>query len=90
MLDEISDICSHDLQQIWNDEILKNCQFPENLKLVDIHHFNIQSLALKIFKICNNMVPTTINDLFTRSCNSYNLRSKTNFVVQGVHTARNG
>lgn len=36
MLDEISDICSHDLQQIWNDEILKNCQFPENLKLVDI------------------------------------------------------
>ena len=24
------------LQQIWNDEILKKCQFPENLKLADI------------------------------------------------------
>ena len=24
------------LQLIWNDEILKNCQFPENLKLADI------------------------------------------------------
>ena len=24
------------VQQIWNDEILKKCQFPENLKLADI------------------------------------------------------
>ena len=31
-----SDICSPVLQQIWNDEILKKCQFPENLKLADI------------------------------------------------------
>ena len=23
-------------QQIWNDEIIKRCQFPENLKLADI------------------------------------------------------
>ena len=27
------------LQQIWNDEILKKCQFPENLKLADITPF---------------------------------------------------
>ena len=36
MLKETSDICSHVLQQIWNDEIFKKCQFPENLKLANI------------------------------------------------------
>ena len=36
VLNETSDICSLVIQQRWNDEILKNCQFPENLKLADI------------------------------------------------------
>ena len=36
VLKETSDICSPVLQQIWNDEVLKKCQFPENLKLADI------------------------------------------------------
>ena len=31
-----SDICCPELHQIWNDKILKNCQFPKNLKLADI------------------------------------------------------
>ena len=36
VLKEASDICSPVPQQIWNDEILKKCQFPENLKLPNI------------------------------------------------------
>ena len=36
VLKETSDICSPVLQQIWNYQILKKCQFPENLKLADI------------------------------------------------------
>ena len=36
VLKETFDICSPVLQQIWNNEILKKCQFPENLKLADI------------------------------------------------------
>ena len=36
VLKETSDICSPALQQIWNDEILKKCQFPGNLKLAAI------------------------------------------------------
>ena len=30
VLNETSDICIPVLQQIWNDEILKNCRCPEN------------------------------------------------------------
>ena len=36
VLKETSDICSPVPQQIWNEEIIKRCQFPENLKLADI------------------------------------------------------
>ena len=36
VLKEMSDIYSPMLQQIWNDEIFKKCQFPENLKLAVI------------------------------------------------------
>ena len=36
VLKETFDICNPVLQQIWNNEILKKCQFPENLKLADI------------------------------------------------------
>ena len=36
VLKETFDICNLVLQQIWNNEILKKCQFPENLKLADI------------------------------------------------------
>ena len=36
VLKETPDICSPVLRQIWNDEILKKCQFSESLKLADI------------------------------------------------------
>ena len=36
VLKETSDICSPVHQQIWNDEIFKKYQFPENLKLAEI------------------------------------------------------
>ena len=36
VLMETLNIYSLVLHQVWNDEILQNCQFPENLKLPDI------------------------------------------------------
>ena len=32
-LKDVSDICSYILANIWNEEILLNKNFPENLKL---------------------------------------------------------
>ena len=40
VLKKESNICSPVLQQIWNDEILKKRQFPENLKLAEITPFS--------------------------------------------------
>ena len=33
---DVSDVCSPVLANIWNEEILLNKNFPENLKLVDV------------------------------------------------------
>ena len=33
---DVSDVCSHVLANIWNEEILLKKYFPENLKLADV------------------------------------------------------
>ena len=41
-----------------------------------------------MFKVINNISATIIGDLFT-TCHSYNLRSKSKFVVPSVRTVHN-
>ena len=55
-----------------------------------VHYFNIQSLlAIEMFKVINNTAATISDDLFT-TYHSYNLCSKSKFVVPSVHTVNNG
>ena len=42
-----------------------------------------------MFKVINNIAATIIDDLFT-TYHSYNLRSKSKFVVPNAHTVHNG
>ena len=51
--------------------------------------FNIQSLAIEMFKVINNIAVTIIDDLFT-TYHSYILRSKSKFVVLSVCTLDKG
>lgn len=44
------------------------------------------SLAIEMFKVSNNIAPTIIDKLFTKSHYSYNLRTKSNFVVTSTST----
>ena len=57
--------------------------------LIKIFFFNIQSLAIEMFKVINNIAATIIDDLFT-TYHSYNLRSKSKFLVSSVPTVHNG
>ena len=57
--------------------------------LIKIFLFNIQSLATEMFKVINNIAATIIDDLFT-TYHSYNLHSKSKFVVPSVRTVHNG
>ena len=51
--------------------------------------FNIQSLVIEMFELINNTAATIIDDLFT-TYHSYNLCSKSKFVVPSVHTLDKG
>ena len=57
--------------------------------LIKIFLFNIQSLVIEMFKVINNIAATIINDLVT-TYHSYNLCSKSKFVVPSVRTVHNG
>ena len=57
--------------------------------LIKIFLFNIHSLVTEMFKVINNIAGTIIGDLFT-TYHSYNLRSKSKFVVPSVRTVHNG
>ena len=43
-----------------------------------------------MLRVSNNIAPTIINDLFTRSHHSYDVHSKFNFVFPVVCTVHNG
>ena len=71
------------LRMIYNDQTSLLKRLFEKDNSFTVHHFNIQSLAIKKFRvsICNH------DDVFTKSYNRYILRSKSNFVLLGVRTA---
>ena len=55
-----------------------------------IHHYNIQTLAIELSKVCNNMSQTILGELFTRNNNGYYLRSKSDFVIPQIRTVLKG
>ena len=79
------------LRMIYNDQFSSFQELLDKDNSFTVHHFNIQSLSLAIemFKVINNILATIIDDLFT-TYHSYNLRSKSQFVVPSVHTVHNG
>ena len=79
------------LRMIYNDQISSFQELLDKDNSFTVHHFNIKSLSLAIemFKAINNIVAAIIGNLFT-TYHSYNLRSKSKFVVPSVHTVHNG
>ena len=61
------------LRMIYNDQFLSFQELLDKDNSFTVHHFNIQSLAIEIFKVINNIATTITGNLFT-TCHSYNLR----------------
>ena len=74
---------------IYDDQVSSFQELHDKDNYFCVHHVNIQSLAIEMFKVINNITATIIDDLFT-TCHNYNLRSKSKFVVPSVRTVRNG
>ena len=68
-----------------------NSSFKDQLKKdksVGIHHRNIQSLAVELFKVKENISNTIINDIFPTRLLNYSLRSQTDFFRNTINTAK--
>ena len=55
-----------------------------------VHHYNIQILAIELYKVYNNISQTIFGELLTGNNNGYYLRSKSDFVIPQIWTVLKG
>ena len=55
-----------------------------------VHHYNIQTLVLELYKVYNNISQTIFWELFTRNNNGYYLRLESDFVIPQISTLLKG
>ena len=52
-----------------------------------IHHYNIQAWYIELYKVHHNLLQSIFSKLFTRNNSTYNLWSKSDFVIPQVNIA---
>ena len=76
-------IIYNDNQSSFENLLRKDCS-------VSIHHENIRSFAIKIYKNKNNMSTPIMSKLFEKRNLNYNLCSQTNFSLHSINTVAYG
>ena len=86
---KISHSQKRSLRIVYNDYITS---FEDLLKKDNykIHHKNIQSSAIELFKIKKGIANPTLRDIFPLKSIDYNLRSQIDFSVSSVTTTHFG
>ena len=59
-------------------------------KTFAIHHQNIQSLAIEMYKTVNNLPGGNLGELFVRNNHNYNLHFRSELPVPGISTVYKG
>ena len=72
-----------DYESTFEDLLSKNESFT-------VHHYNIQTFAIELYKVRNNISQIIFGELFTRNNNGYYLRSKSDFVILQNSTVLKG
>ena len=79
------------LRVIYNDKTSSFEQLLENDNSVSIHHRNIQTLAIEMYKVTNGLSPEIMNEIFQiREESRYNLRYTSQFTIPPIHSVYNG
>ena len=79
------------LRIIYND---KRSRFEELLvkdNSLSVHHNNIHTLAIEMYKVVNGISPEIMNDVFkVRNETHYHLRHASQFLIEPIHSVFNG
>ena len=79
------------LRIIYND---KRSSFEELLikdNSVSVHHNNIHTLAIEMYKVVNGISPEIMNDVFkVRNETHYHVRHTSQLLIEPIHSVFNG
>ena len=87
---KINHIHGRALRIVYKNNVLSFEELLELDKSFKIYHRNIQSLAMELFKIKNNLSVTIMNDIFQSGAVRYNLRSQIDFTWPNVNSEHSG
>ena len=83
---KINNIHERALRIVYKNNVLSFEELLELHKSFKIPHSNVQSLAIELFKIKNNVSVTIMNDIFQPRAVSYNLRSQIDFNRSNINS----
>ena len=86
----INHLQGRSLRIVYNDYITSFEDLIKKDNSFKIHHKNIQSLAIELFKVEKGIANPILCDIFPLRSVDYNLRSQTDFPVSSVNTTHFG
>ena len=78
------------LRIVYNHTITSFEELLIKDKTFAIHHQNIQSLAIKMYKAVNNLPGGKLSEFFVGNNHNYNLRSRSELTVPSINTVFKG
>ena len=88
--DKINKLYERALRIVCNDTITSFEELLVKDKTFTIHHQNIQSLAIEMYKAVNNLPGGNLSEFFVRNNHNYNLRSRSELTVPSINTVFKG
>ena len=76
------------LRLVYDDYVSTCEELLDNL--FTVHHYNLQTLCIELYKVFSGQCQTIFSDLFERKNVNYNLRSQPDFVILQVKTVYKG
>jgi len=87
---KINNLHERALRIVYNDTTTSFQDLLIKDKSFTIHHQNIQTLAIEIYKAVNDLPGGNLKELFVKRNDNYNLRSESELVVPGINTVTRG
>ena len=87
--DKINKLHERALRIVYNDTITLFEELLFKDKTFTMHHQNIESLAIEMYKTVNNLLGS-LSEFFVRNNHNYNLRSKPELTVPSINTVFKG